>query len=268
MIAQLPTYKRFLSLLLIGFLMNLSIASQAQSLNDLLQQADKLLNGQNNNQKKTGNTGGGILNLGQGLSNTEVVGGLKEALQIGTKNASQKLNITNGFFGNQLIKILMPPEAKKIETTLRSFGFNSICDKLILSLNRAAEDAAGKAVPIFVNAITHMNIQDGLNILRGGQNAATEFLKRTTTGALTQAFRPVINQSLGKVNATKYWTDIFKTYNSLPITKNKVNTDLTGYVTERALNGLFVKVAEEEANIRSNPAAQVTNLLKKVFGGK
>jgi hypothetical protein len=137
-----------------------------------------------------------------------------------------------------------------------------------MSLNRAAEDASGKAIPIFANAIMAMSITDGVNILRGGNNAATEFLKRTTTASLTSAFRPVIESSLRKVNATTYWNEVFKTYNKLPITKKKVNTDLTAYVTERALNGLFISVAEEEANIRKNPAAQVTGLLQKVFGRK
>jgi hypothetical protein len=111
-----------------------------------------------------------------------------------------------------------------------------------------------------------MSINDGLGILRGGNNAATEFLKRVTTQSLTQAFRPVIQNSLDKVDASRYWKDIFNIYNTLPITKNKVNTDLTGYVTERALNGLFINVAQEEANIRNNPGARVTDLLRKVFG--
>jgi hypothetical protein len=113
-----------------------------------------------------------------------------------------------------------------------------------------------------------MNINDGLSILRGGNNAATEFLKRTTTGALTQAFRPVIQNSLSKVGATRYWTDVFNIYNRLPITRQKVNPDLPGYVTERALNGLFTTVAQEELNIRQNPAARVNDILRKVFGGK
>jgi len=234
--------------------------TQAQTLKDLINQGEKLLNGSG-----SGNQGGNL--LGKNLSNTDIVSGLKEALRIGTQNASGKLNQRNGFFGNQLIKILMPPEVKQMESTLRSFGFNKQCDNLIMSLNRAAEDASGKAVPIFVNAITSMNINDGLQILKGGNNAATEYLKRTTTAALTQAFRPVIEQSLGKVGATRYWTDIFTIYNRLPITRRKVNTDLTGYVTERALNGLFVTVAQEEANIRQNPAARVNDLLRKVFGG-
>ncbi len=253
---------------LIALLIASSImTAQAQSLNQIIKKADKVLNSSTQNNGNTGKTNGSGL-LGANLSNTEIVNGLKEALNVGTKNASAKLNKTNGFFSNQLIKILLPQEVKNIESTLRSFGFNSLCDQLIMSLNRAAEDASGKAIPIFVNAITSMSITDGLNILRGGNNAATEFLKRTTTAALTSAFRPVIESSLGKVNATTYWNEVFKTYNKLPIAKKKVNTDLTGYVTERALNGLFITVAEEEANIRKNPAAQVTGLLQKVFGGK
>lgn len=238
-------------------------AAHAQTLNNLIKQGNKVLN---KNTSSQNGKGSGL--LGANLSNAEIVNGLKEALNIGTKNASGKLNVTNGFFGNQLIKILLPPEVRKVESTLRSFGFNSLCDKLILSLNRAAEDAAGQAVPIFVNAITSMTITDGLGILRGGNNAATEFLKRTTTGALTTAFRPVIQNSLDKVDASRYWKDVFTTYNKLPITRTKVNTDLTGYVTERALSGLFTTVAQEEANIRQNPSAQVTSLLQKVFGGR
>lgn len=242
-----------------------SYNTHAQSLNDLLNKANDILNGGNGNSNGKNNNNS---LFGNNLSNSQIISGLKEALQIGSKNAAGRLNTPNGFFGNQLIKILMPPEAQKIENTLRQFGFGAQCDKLILSLNRAAEDAAGKAVPIFVNAITSMSINDGLAILRGGNNAATEYLKRMTTQSLTQAFRPVIQNSLGKVDATRYWGEIFTIYNTLPITKNKVNTDLTGYVTERALNGLFVNVAQEEANIRNNPSARVTDLLRQVFGGR
>ncbi len=256
--------KTFILLLLVSGLQQM----HAQTLDNLIKQADKIINGNTSgNQGGKGNSAGGNL-LGANLSNTEIVNGLKEALNIGTKNAAGKLNVTNGFFANQLIKILLPPEVKKMETTLRSFGFNSVCDKLILSLNRAAEDAAGQAVPIFVKAITSMSITDGLNILRGGNNAATEYLKMTTTAALTTAFRPVVQKSLDKVNATRYWRDVFNTYNKLPITKTKVNADLPTYVTERALQGLFTTVAQEEANIRQNPAAQVSSLLQKVFGGR
>lgn len=160
----------------------------------------------------------------------------------------------------------MPPEARQIESTLRSLGMGAQVDKAILSMNRAAEDASGKAVPIFVNAITSMSIQDGISILRGGQGAATNFLKNRTTAALTSEFRPVIQNSLNSVGATRYWSDIVNIYNRLPTVRNKMNPDLAGYVTERALNGLFVTIADEENKIRLDPAARVTDLLKKVFG--
>ena len=231
----------------------------AQKLDQLIKKGESVLNAssQNANNKK-----------GSNLSNTDIINGLREALQVGARNASGKLNQANGYFGNALIKILLPPEVKQIESTLRSFGFSSLCDKLILSMNRAAEDAAGKALPIFVQSITSMTITDGLDILRGGNHAATEYLKQHTTAALTTTFRPVIQASLNKVNASTYWNEVFRTYNKLPITKHKVNTDLTGYVTERALNGLFTTVADEEEKIRLNPAAQVSSLLQKVFGSR
>jgi hypothetical protein len=202
------------------------------------------------------------------LSSTEVVRGLREALTIGAKNASGKLSVENGYFGNALVKVLMPPEAKKVENTLRQLGMGDLADKTILSMNRAAEDAATKAAPIFINAITSMSIQDGMNILRGGQGAATNFLKSRTTAQLTAAFRPVIEGSLNKLNVATYWNKTFFVYNQLPTTFNKVNPDLTAYVTERALQGLFLTIAEEENKIRNNPAARVTDLLKKVFGAK
>ncbi|RYD54677.1 MAG: DUF4197 domain-containing protein [Sphingobacteriales bacterium] len=205
---------------------------------------------------------------GGSFTNDEAVNALRQALQIGTQNASGRLNTVNGFFGNQLIKILMPPEAKKVESTLRSIGMGRQVDNAILAMNRAAEDAAGKAVPIFVSAITSMSVSDGISIVRGGNGAATNYLQRSTTQALTDAFRPVIQNSLAKVDATKYWGDVFSIYNKLPTTRSKVNTDLTAYVTERALNGMFVTIADEENKIRTNPASRVTDLLKKVFGGR
>lgn len=207
---------------------------------------------------KTGNNGS--------LSNSDIVAGLKQALEIGSTNAGNQLSVLNGYFGNQLIKIMMPPEAKKVESTLRSIGMGKEVDKAIMAMNRAAEDAAKKAAPIFINAIKGMSIQDGMSVLRGGNGAATNFLKGKTTAELTNAFRPVIENSLKKVDATKYWSQVFTIYNRLPTTINKINPDLTGYVTERALNGLFVTVEQEENKIRQNPAARVTDLLKKVFG--
>ena len=213
-----------------------------------------------------GNAGGGRTGGLSSLSSTQIARGLREALTVGARNASNQLSATNGFFGNAIIKILLPPEAQKVESTLRALGLSSLVDKTILSMNRAAEDAAGKAVPIFVNAITSITIQDGLAILQGGKGAATTYLKSKTTLALTNAFRPVINSSLGKTGATSLWGDVFNTYNRLPVTRTKVNPDLAGYVTERALSGLFLRISDEENKIRTDPAARITSILQDVFG--
>jgi hypothetical protein len=157
----------------------------------------------------------------------------------------------------------MPEEAKKAEQKLRSIGFGKQVDQAILSMNRGAEDAAKSAAPIFVNAIKQMSIQDAMGILRGGNNAATNYLKSKTTPQLTEAFRPVIEASLKKVDATKYWNTVFTTYNQF--TKEKVNPDLPAYVTEKALQGIFVQLASEEEKIRKDPLARTTDILKKVF---
>lgn len=211
---------------------------------------------------------GDLLNKtkGGGLSNDEIINGLKEALSVGATNSSSKLSAVDGFFANAAIKVLMPPEAKKVESTLRSIGMGDMVDKAILSMNRAAEDASKSAAPIFIDAIKGMNVQDALGILKGSDTAATSYLRGKTLPALSNAFRPVIETALQKTDATKYWKDLFETYNKLPTTFKKVNTDLSGYVTERALGGLFFQVAQEEAKIRKDPAARVTETLKKVFG--
>jgi hypothetical protein len=234
-------------------LVSVNDAAYAQ-FGDLLNKAKKVVG------NSTGNNSGGA------YSNTEAVSALKEALKIGTQNSANRVSALNGYFGNQLIKIVMPPEAQKVENTLRSIGMGDQVDKAILSMNRAAEDAATRSVPIFVDAITSMSIQDGISIVRGGDGSATNYLKSRTTQSLTNAYRPIIQNSLDKVNATKYWSDIFTIYNRLPTTRNKVNTDLVAYVTERALNGLFVTITQEENKIRRDPAARVTDLLRKVFG--
>lgn len=209
---------------------------------------------------------GGITNTQGEPSISEVAAGLKEALNVGAQNSAGKLSAVDGFFKDQAIKILLPPEAQKVEKTLRSLGFNKLVDEAILSINRGAEDACKTAAPIFGNAIKQMTIQDAIGILRGSDSAATVYLKNKTTVELTNAFKPVIQESLNKVGATKYWTDVFSTYNSLPTTFKKVNPDLSSYVTERALGGLFHYVALEEQKIRKDPVARVTDLLKKVFG--
>lgn len=197
------------------------------------------------------------------LSNDEIISGLKEALSVGTQNSTLKLGSVDGFFKDAAIKILMPDEAKKVESTLRKFGMSSLVDKAILSMNRAAEDAATGAGQIFLDAIKGMSVTDGLKILRGGDHAATDYLKANTSNSLTEKMRPVIETSLQKTNATAYWKDVFSAYNRF--SKDKVNTDLTAYVTERAMHGIFYSVAQEELKIRKDPAARVTDLLKKVF---
>lgn len=198
------------------------------------------------------------------MSTSTIASGLKEALQVGTERGTARLSAADGFFKNAVLKILMPAEAQKVEAKLRAVGLGKQVDNAILSMNRAAEDASKSATPIFINAIKQMTIQDAVGILKGGDFAATNYLKNKTTSNLTDAFRPVIEQSLSKVNATKYWNTVFSTYNTF--STQKVNTDLTAYVTERALSGIFHEVSLEEQKIRKDPAAQTTALLKKVFG--
>ena len=202
---------------------------------------------------------------GTSLSNDEIIAGLKEALTVGAQNSSGKLSALDGFFANAAIKVLMPAEAKKVETTLRNAGMGQMVDDAILSMNRAAEEASKSAAPIFINAIKQMSFQDALGILRGADTAATSYLKGKTITALTTAFKPVIDDALQKTGATKHWKTVFETYNKFPTTFKKINTDLSGYVTDKALGGLFYQVALEEQQIRKNPAARVNDILKKVF---
>jgi hypothetical protein len=194
----------------------------------------------------------------------DISSGLKEALNKGIEKATQQLSATDGFFKNEAVKILMPPEAQKAEKTLRDMGFNKEVDEAILSMNRAAEDAAKTATPIFTDAIKQMNFQDAASILKGGNTAATNYLKEKTTVQLSEKFKPVIVQSLQKVDASKYWQSVFSTYNKIPFVK-KVNTNLDEYVTEKTLAGLFTQLAIEEQKIRKDPTEQTTQLLKKIF---
>lgn len=198
-----------------------------------------------------------------GLSTNEIISGLKEALTLGTDSATNQLSKVNGFFANAAVKVLMPPEAKKVENTLRDLGMGKLVDNAILSMNRAAEDATKSAAPIIWNAIKGISIQDAIGILRGGDFAATNYLQSKTTTALTASFRPIVEKALQNVNATKYWKDVFSTYNQFSSTP--VNTDLTAYVTQRALSGIFHEIGLEEQQIRKNPVARVTDILRKVF---
>jgi Protein of unknown function (DUF4197) len=202
-----------------------------------------------------------------GISNAEAGSGIKEALAQGIAKSVLQLNTTDGFFKDALYKVLLPPEAKKIENTLRSLGLNSMVDKAILQINRGAEDAAGFAKPIFVDAIKSMTLNDAIGLIRNGDTSATHFFREKTTEKLMAAFAPVIKTSLDKTDGTKYYGDIVNKYNSLPLVVKKINPDLTGYVTEKATTALFDLIAKEEVNIRSNFAARTTDLLRKVFGG-
>lgn len=203
---------------------------------------------------------------GSSLGNDDIVAGLKEALVVGSEKGAALLSRADGFFANAALKIWLPPEAQKIETTLRKAGMGNQADNAILSMNRAAEDACKSAAPIFSKAIKQMNFQDAWSILKGGDTAATGYLRSKTTTELTGAFRPVIEQSLQKVDATRYWNTLVINYNRFSF--QKINPDLVAYVTERALNGIFYQVAMEEKNIRKDPLARTSEILKKVFANQ
>lgn len=221
---------------------------KSQNLNNLLNAANNVINKSS-------------------LSNDEIVKGLKEALQVGTKNSVAGASKTDGFLKNTAIKILFPPEAVAMEKKLRSIGMGKQCDRFIESLNRGAEEASKTAAPIFIDAITKLSISDGLKILNGNDNAATQFLKDKTTNSLKTAFLPIVKKALTKVEVTKYWNPLASSYNKLPMVK-KVNPDLDAYVTDKAIQGLFKLIADEEYKIRKDPLARVSDILKKVFGAK
>lgn len=201
------------------------------------------------------------------LTTTDVAQGLKEALIKGISTGSDLVSQVDGYFKNPEIKIPFPPEVQKVEDRLRQIGLGSEVDKFVMTLNRGAEDAAKEAKPIFIEAIRSMTIEDAWSILRGEDDAATQYLKRTTSGLLKERFKPIIKNSLNKVNATKYYGEIVNRYNQIPLVQ-KVNPDLDDYATDKAIEGLFVMIAKEEKNIRENPVARTTDLLKRVFGSQ
>lgn len=203
-----------------------------------------------------------------GITEAEAAQGIKEALGQGLSKAVLQLNSTDGFFKDAFYKILLPPDAKKVENTLRNIGLGNQVDKAILQINRGAEDAAGYAKPIFIDAIKSMTLNDAIGLVRNGDTSATHFFREKTTEKLMTAFRPVIQASLDKVSATKYYGDLVNTYNNFPTTIKKINPDLTSFVTAKATDALFDMVAKEEKNIRNNFAARTSEILRKVFGSK
>jgi hypothetical protein len=200
-----------------------------------------------------------------GLTEKDAADGIKEALVKGTGASVALVSKVDGFFLNPEIKIPFPEDARTIESKLRDFGLGSQVDEVILSINRAAEDAAKSAQPLFVSAITGMNVSDAIQIVKGPNDAATQYLARTTTPGLKAKFSPVIKTSLDKVDATRLWADLINVYNQIPFVTRQ-NPDLTGYVTDKAISGLFAMIAKEELKIRQDPVARTTDLLKKVFG--
>lgn len=207
---------------------------------------------------------GGI--SGAPVTENEAAQGIKEALSQGITTAVLNLNKTDGFFGNEAYKLFMPADAQKVVNTLKNLGMGSLVDKAVLAINRGAEDAVGYAKLIFADAIKEMTLTDALNIVKGNKDAATQYFKQKTTDKLIAAFTSPVKTSLDKVNATKYYGDVINAYNKLPTTFTKVNPDLTSYVTGKAVDALFDQIAKEEANIRENPVARTTDILKKVFG--
>ena len=199
------------------------------------------------------------------LTNDEVISGLKEALSVGVDNAGKSASIMDGFNKNDLIRIPFPAEAENMQKSLRKVGMGKQVDEFELVLNRAAEEAAKEAAPLFLLAIKSMSVKDGLSILKGEDNAATSYLEESTKDSLYTTFRPIVEKALQTVNITKYWSPLASGYNKIPLTK-KVNLDLEDYTTEKAMEGLFKLLALEEKKIREEPAARVSDLLKKVFG--
>jgi len=201
----------------------------------------------------------------KGITEKEAADAIKEALVNGTGESVKIVSVINGYWENPEIKIPFPPEAVEVETKLRALGFGKKIDEFNLSMNRAAEKAAIEAKPVFVAAIRGMTVKDAINIVKGENNAATVYLKNTTSPELIAKFQPIVKTSLDDVSATRYWNDLITIYNKIPLVK-KINPNLSEYVTQKAIDGLFVMIAREELKIRKDPMARTSELLKKVFG--
>ena len=198
------------------------------------------------------------------ISNADMAAGLRQALDFGIEKQVSKLTQTDGFYKNELVKILLPEELQKVDKALRDIGLSSLADEGIKALNRAAEDAVKEATPIFVDAVKGITFSDAKNILLGNDSAATQYLTSKTQAALYDKFNPVIKNSFNKVGADQIWSNLITKYNNIPFTTN-VNPDLTDYVTNEALKGVYTMIAVEEKDIRTKFTSRTTDLLKKVF---
>lgn len=230
------------------FLLIIAIIGMQHIDAQFLKNAKKLLNSEN-----------------KGLTEKDAADGIKEALVNGTGQSVKLVSVVDGYWGNPEIKIPFPPEANDMESKLRAIGVGKKVDEFNESMNRAAEKAASEAKAIFVEAIKGMTVRDAVNIVKGADNAATLYLKNTTSPELTSKFQPIIKTSLDDVNATRYWSDLITAYNKIPFVK-KMNPDLALYVTQKAIDGLFIMIAKEELKIRKDPMARTSELLRKVFG--
>jgi hypothetical protein len=199
-----------------------------------------------------------------GIGNAEIAQGLREALNMGIEKQVNKLALENGFFRNELVKILLPEELQKVDKTLRDVGLGNLADEGLRIINRAAEDAVGEATPIFVDAVKGITFTDARQILLGSDNAATQYLEQSTKTKLYNKFNPIIKNSFQKVGADQIWSNIITRYNNLPLT-NDVNPDLTDYTTNEALEGVYTMIAVEEQEIRNKISSRTTDLLKRVF---
>ena len=233
------------------------IFSSCDVLNEAAQQAENMVNSNTNN-TETQNP----------LTNAEVISGLREALNIGIENSVKSTSVVDGFMNNAEIRLPFPPDAEKVKEKALDFGLDNQVDKFETTLNRAAEEASKEALPIFINAIKNMTVQDGFAILNGGNGAATDYLKNQTRTQLKEAFMPKVKDAISKVKLTEYWNPIISKYNTYAKLRglDEVNPDLDEFVTEKAIDGLFHMVKKEEDKIRLDPMARVTDLLNRVFG--
>ncbi len=199
-----------------------------------------------------------------GIGNAEIAQGLRDALNMGIDKQVDKLAIKDGFFKNELVKIFLPDELKKVDKTLRDIGLDNLADEGLRILNRAAEDAVGEATPIFIDAVKGITFNDAKQILLGADNAATNYLEQSTKSKLYDKFNPIIQNSFKKVGADQIWNNIITRYNTIPLTKN-VNPDLTDYTTQEALKGVYTMIAIEEKEIRNKVSSRTTDLLRRVF---
>ena len=237
----------------------LFISSSISSCDVLNEAANQALEGVNTNSSNTEEPG---------LSNSEVISGLREALNIGIENSVKSTSVIDGFLNNQEIRLPFPPDAQKVKDKAIEFGLDGQVEKFETTLNRAAEEASKEALNIFVNAIKNMTLEDGFAILNGGNGAATKFLKNQTNSELEEAFLPKVKDAISKVKLTEYWNPIITKYNTYAKFKGleEINPNLDLFVTQKAIDGLFVMVEKEEDKIRLDPLARVTDLLTKVFG--